>query len=78
MYRLALALGNSMEALMGKLPLQPSQMDQLPEELRLFAINNGVSDAEMRMLARIEYRGLHPQTVHDWCFLYEAIKRACR
>jgi hypothetical protein len=44
--------------------------------LREFAIAEQLSEEEIKMLARIEYRGHRPRTLNDWKYLYESIKRS--
>lgn len=38
----------------------------------------GVTEAEKKMLAGIQYRGKRPSSADDWAFIYETIKRATR
>lgn len=72
---LAAALGTTIEDLMG-IPVQTSHLTNIPDSLREFVVSTGVPANDMTMLAGISYRGKRPQTVLDWWFLYEAIKRS--
>jgi transcriptional regulator with XRE-family HTH domain len=77
LYRLAFALGTSVSELLEK-QIENSNIDitEIPEELRKFALDEQLSDEDIKMLARIEFRGRRPRTVKDWNFLYESIKRS--
>lgn len=46
----------------------------IPESLQEFAEQNNLSDADVRMLRSINYRGKHPQTAIEWGILYTVIK----
>ena len=72
--RIASALGTSVSTLLEK--EVSDQLADLPEELQKFALAEQLPEEEIKLLARIEYRGRRPKTVDDWKFLYEAIKRS--
>lgn len=72
--RIASALGTSVSTLLEK--EVSDQLADLPEELQKFALAERLPEEEIKLLARIEYRGRRPKTVDDWKFLYEAIKRS--
>jgi transcriptional regulator with XRE-family HTH domain len=77
LYRIAFALGTSVGELLEKqLPRGTEELTDISKELREFAVSEGLADDEVKMLARIEYRGQRPRTVDDWRFLYESIKRS--
>ncbi len=77
LYRLARALGVAMSDLLGKTPLlAPSQAR--PPELLEFARENDLPEADVAMLASIQFRGDHPRTAERWRFIYEAIKNSER
>jgi XRE family transcriptional regulator of biofilm formation len=79
LYRIAFALGTSVGELLEKKVMKTDdELTDIPEELRKFAIAEQLSDEEIKMLARIEYRGRQPSTVKDWGYLYESIKRSIR
>src|SRR3712207_5858390 len=69
LYRVAFALGTSVGELLEKdLPPGPDRSPELtdvPESLRAFAVEAGLEDADIKMLACIEYRGRRPQTKED-------------
>lgn len=72
--RIASALGTSVSTLLEK--EVSDQLEDIPEELQKFALAEQLPKEEIKLLARIEYRGRRPKTVDDWKFLYEAIKRS--
>jgi transcriptional regulator with XRE-family HTH domain len=77
LYRIAFALGISIGTLLEKQIAQINEeLTDVPEGLRQFAYAEQLTEEEIRMLARIEYRGHRPRTTDDWKFLYEAIKRS--
>ena len=77
LFRIAFALGISMGTLLEKQITQINEeLTDVPEGLRNFAYAEQLTEEEIRMLARIEYRGHRPRTIDDWKFLYEAIKRS--
>jgi transcriptional regulator with XRE-family HTH domain len=76
LYRIALALGTSIGELLGRsAPIQEAEVD-VPDALRRFAEQEGLSERETLMLARIEFRGKRPHGEDDWRFLWESIKRS--
>ena len=76
LYRIAFALGTSVGELLEKqIARADEELTGVPEELRQFALAEQLPDEDVKMLARIEYRGQRPRTVDDWRFLYESIKR---
>lgn len=77
--RIAGALGTSLAELMGKTLVGTSDVEVIvPDELRLLALEVGIPEMDVLMLARIEWCGRSPHTQEDYWFLYESIKRACR
>lgn len=53
---------------------------EVPEGLLEFAKRKKregtpLGDAELRTLARVEYRGKRPETENDWAYVYEFLKR---
>jgi transcriptional regulator with XRE-family HTH domain len=74
--RLAAALGTTIADLVGAEEGAPPP--EVPPTLRAFADRVGLPEADVRMLARIAYRGEQPKTPEAWGFLYEALKRAVR
>ena len=77
LYRIAFALGVSAgELLEKKIDGTDAEITEIPEELRKFALEEQLSDEEIKLLARIELQGHRPRTVKDWSYLYESIKRS--
>ena len=74
LFRIASALGTSVSALLEK--QDNAQLANIPEELQKFALAEHLPEEEIKLLARIEYRGRRPKTIKDWEFIYEAIKRS--
>lgn len=48
--------------------------EDIPRSLRDFAEQDDIPDGDVRMLARIEYRGQRPQDPQGWRVLYNVIK----
>jgi transcriptional regulator with XRE-family HTH domain len=79
LYRIAFALGTSVgELLEKKIMSTEDELTEIPEELRQFAVVKQLPDEDIKMLARIKYRGHQPKTVEDWEYLYQSIKRSIR
>lgn len=79
LYKIAFALGTTVSELLEKqVGNDDDELSEIPEGLRIFAMAEQLSEQEIKMLARIEYRGLRPRTLDDWKYLYESIKRSVR
>lgn len=76
LYRIASALGTTVAGLLGQPAAEHGPDVAISEVLQQFARQAGLSDDEVEMLARIRYRGRQPQTLEDWQYLYESIKRS--
>lgn len=77
LYRIAFALGTSLGELLEKQIEQVGdEMTDIPAALREFALSERLSEQDIKMLARIVYRGRQPARAEDWKFLYEAIRRS--
>lgn len=73
LYAIADALGVNMTDLMGrKLISRPPT--NIPEGLREFALEQDLPEADVLMLARIEFRGGQPRTKERWAHIYSAIR----
>ena len=72
--RLAEALGTTVADLLER-ELPPAER-AVPEALRAFAAEAGLSAEDVAMLAGIRFRGKQPATAEDWHFVFEAIKRS--
>jgi transcriptional regulator with XRE-family HTH domain len=71
--RIADALGVTIAELVGR-PVRPEDPREIPESLREFTKERGLSEAEIRMLAGIRLREGTPRTKERWEFIYNAIK----
>lgn len=81
LFALAKALGSSVAALFGNAEADAAAEEaepEVPESLREFAEEVELPSAELRMLARIRYRGEVPRSKDDWRFIYESIRRSVR
>jgi transcriptional regulator with XRE-family HTH domain len=77
LYRIAFALGVTPGELLEKqIESTSAEITDIPEELRTFALDEQLSEEEIKLLARIELHGHRPRTVKDWSYLYESIKRS--
>jgi len=73
LYALASALGVTMADLMGRRLLSASAT-QVPESLKEFAAELGLPEADVQMLASIQFRGEQPRTKERWRYIYNAIR----
>lgn len=73
LYALAEALGVTMSDLLGRRLLAPAQ-PEVPTTLREFADEEGLPEADVLMLASIEFRGEAPRTKERWRYIYNAIE----
>jgi transcriptional regulator with XRE-family HTH domain len=71
--RLSDALGVTIAELLGR-AVEPTDAPRIPPGLRAFAKERGLSEEEVRMLARIRLREGTPRTKERWAFIYNAIK----
>jgi hypothetical protein len=77
LYRISFALGTSVGALLEKqITSTYDELTDIPGELRSLALTEHIPEEEIKMLARITYRGRRPCTVDGWKYLYESIKRS--
>lgn len=74
LYRIATALGTTVADLLER-EVRPAPRDIHPT-LREFAEAEGLPDEDVQMLAQIRFRGDQPETMEDWRFLYESIRRS--
>lgn len=73
LYALAEALGVTMSDLLGRRLLAPAR-SEVPVALREFADEEGLPEADVLMLASIEFRGEGPRTKERWRYIYNAIE----
>ena len=77
--RVATALGVSVDHLAGDPGTwDPTELAGVPASLKAFAERSELPESDVRMLARIHYRGRQPEEPEDWAHLYETIKRTVR
>ena len=72
LYAIAKALGVTMSDLMGR-KLLPAAAPQVPDSLREFADEERLPEADLSMLASIQFRGEQPRTKERWRYIYTAI-----
>jgi transcriptional regulator with XRE-family HTH domain len=75
LYDIAKALGVAMSDLLGR-PIITEPRNERPASLLEFAEKNDLPDADVEMLAAIEFRGEQPRTPERWAFIYQAIKNS--
>jgi transcriptional regulator with XRE-family HTH domain len=75
LYRLAQALGVAMSDLLGR-PILVGPRPERTAELLEFAREDRLPEADIEMLASIQFRGERPRTTARWRFIYEAIKNS--
>lgn len=74
LYALAQALGVTMSDLLGRQLLSNTE-DKTPPSLRAFAEELNLPEADVRMLASINFRGGQPRTKERWAHIYSAIRQ---
>lgn len=72
LYAIAKALGVTMSDLLGR-KMVIERDDRVDPTLEEFASKQGLSHADVEMLASIQWRGDQPKTVERWRFIYDAI-----
>lgn len=75
LYTLAQALGVTMSDLMGR-KLLPAAASSVPESLAEFAEDANLNEADIKMLASIQFRGEQPRTPARWRFIYDSIRNS--
>ncbi|HEX6700875.1 MAG TPA: helix-turn-helix domain-containing protein [Gaiellaceae bacterium] len=75
LYRLAKALGVAMSDLLGRPVITNPNRDR-PPSLVAFAEAHNLPEADIAMLACIEFRGEKPKTPERWAFIYQAIRNS--
>jgi transcriptional regulator with XRE-family HTH domain len=73
LYALAEALGVTMSDLLGRRLLTEAHAD-IPKSLAAFAAQARLPQADVAMLASIQFRGDRPKTVDRWRYIYQAIR----
>lgn len=75
LYRLAKPLGVAMSDLLGR-PILIAPQRERPASLAEFAKSRDLPEADIEMLAGIEFRGERPKSPERWAFIYEAIRNS--
>jgi transcriptional regulator with XRE-family HTH domain len=76
LYRIAQALGVAMSDLLGRPIITTRRTSRKPPGLIEFARVHHVPEADVEMLASIEFRGDPPQSPERWAFIYQAIRNS--
>ncbi len=77
LFRIANELGTTIADLLGEDQIEYDVLD-IPESLVKFAKEEKLTEADVEMLARIQYRGKRPEKADDWRYIFESIKRTLR
>jgi transcriptional regulator with XRE-family HTH domain len=75
LYAIAKALGVAMSDLLGR-PIITDPVSKHPPSLLAFAKQAKLPQADVEMLARIQFRGEPPKTQERWEFIYQAIRNS--
>lgn len=75
LYAIAKALGVAMSDLLGR-PIITNPVSKHPPSLLAFAKQAKLPQADIEMLARIQFRGEPPKTQERWEFIYQAIRNS--
>jgi hypothetical protein len=75
LYTLAKALGVTMSDLLGR-QLLPAASPNVPAPLADFAAQEGLNQADISMLASIQFRGEQPRTPERWRYIYQSIRNS--
>lgn len=75
LYAIAKALGVAMSDLLGR-PILIDPKTTRPPSLLAYAKKKGLPDADIEMLAQIQFRGDPPKTPERWDFIYQAIRNS--
>lgn len=79
LYRIAFTLGTSIGILMEKQVVDTQyELTDVPDGLRMLATTEHLTEEQIKMLAQITHEGDRPETIDDWKYLYESIKRSVR
>lgn len=82
LYKIATELGTTIADLMGEREAISKTLQlkdrEIPQSLKDFAMQEQLPETDVMMLAGIQYRGKQPETVNDWRFIYESIKRTLK
>jgi transcriptional regulator with XRE-family HTH domain len=77
LYEIARVLGTTMADLLGRELLVDSPTE-IPDSLKHFADREGLTDADVQMLASVNFRGRQPTDHEGWALVWGAIKASVR
>jgi hypothetical protein len=78
LFKIAHELGTTIADLLGETEQEPVMDAEIPDNLLQLAQEDNLTKSDVQMLANIRYRGKQPQSVADWRFIFESIKRTVR
>ncbi len=78
LFKVAHELETTIADLLGETEIRSVIDGDIPENLLQLAQEDDLTQADVQMLANIRYRGKQPQSVADWRFIFESIKRTVR
>lgn len=73
LYTIAQTLGVTMSDLMGR-KLLAAAASQVPPSLEVYAAEDNLTEADIAMLASIQFRGEQPKTPARWRYIYQSIR----
>ena len=76
LYKIGKVLGVAMSDLLGRPIITQAAEEERPPSLVEFAKQRRLPEADVRMLAGIQFRGEPPKTPERWEFIYQAIKNS--
>lgn len=76
LYVIAKALGVLMSDLLGRTLTHDMDDAAIPPSLQEFAKQSELPDADIRMLASVQFRGLTPTSAKRWEYIYNAIRHS--
>jgi len=78
LFKISHELGTTIADILGETESSPVSEIEVPENLLQLAQEDNLTQADVQMLANIRYRGKQPQSVADWRFIFESIRRTVR
>src|SRR5258708_7478994 len=78
LFRIATELGTTIADLLGEESVDINTLADYPAGLKEFAENEHLTQPDIDMLKHIQYRGSRPESIDDWKYIYESIKRTLR
>jgi len=78
LFKISHELGTTIADILGETESCTVSEIEVPENLLQLAQEDNLTQADVQMLANIRYRGKQPQSVADWRFIFESIRRTVR